>query len=118
MLRNTRARASTWSRTPFQNAVFKLSQGRAVEPHALTVEDLSLPIQRDVPSELGHRDMGDERGCGYATLDQAGRALGLDDRSFAGSAGVLRDDGPLHPHRGRDHIKGLARLRPNAVKRA
>src|SRR5215217_1880202 len=44
--------------------------------------DLGLPIQRDVPGELEHRDMGDQRGCGYATLDEARRALGLDDRSF------------------------------------
>src|SRR3954454_15555336 len=54
---------------------------RPVEPHALSLEDLSLPIQRDVPRELGDRDMGDERGCGHATLDQAGRAFGLDNRS-------------------------------------
>src|SRR3954453_22774760 len=33
---------------------------RAVEPHALTLEDLSLPIEWDVPGELGDRDMGDE----------------------------------------------------------
>src|SRR4051794_28784684 len=92
-------------------------QGRAVEPHALTGKDLSLPIQRDVPGELRCRDMGDERGRGHATLDEAGRALGLDDRSFAGPAGVLREDRSLHPHKGRNHIKGLARLLADPMER-
>src|SRR4051812_24526649 len=67
-------------------------QGRAVEPYTLTGKDLSLPIEWDVPGELEHRDMGDERGCGHAALNEARRALGLDDRSFTGPAGVLRED--------------------------
>src|SRR4051812_24221800 len=50
-------------------------QGRAVEAHALTGKDLSLPIQRDVPGELGDRDMGDQRGCGHAALDRRGGLL-------------------------------------------
>src|SRR5215212_4120912 len=82
---------------PPRGSLHPQRQGRAVEAHALTLEDLSLPIEWDVPGELEHRDMGDERGCGHATLNQAGRALGLDDRSLAGPAGVLRDDDPLHP---------------------
>src|SRR4051794_8519651 len=82
------------------------------------VEDLSLPIEWDVPGELEHRDMGDERGRGYATLNQAGRALGLDDRSLTGPAGVLREDRSLHPHRGRDHVESLARLLANPMERS
>ena len=93
-------------------------QGRAVEAHALTGKDLSLPVQRDVPRELGHRDMGDERGCGHAALDQAGRALGLDDCSLTGPAGVLREDRSLHSHEGRDHVESLARLLTDPMQRA
>src|SRR4029453_5667321 len=48
---------------------------------------------------------------------EAGRALGLDDRSFAGPAGVLREDRSLHPHKGRNHIKGLARLLTDPMQR-
>src|SRR3954469_16511604 len=95
---------------PPRGSLHPQRQGRAVEPHALTLEDLRLPIQRDVPGELGDRDMGDERGCGHAALNQAGRALGLDDRSLAGPASVLREDRSLHPHKGRDHVESLARL--------
>src|SRR4051794_19385327 len=61
--------------------------------------------------------MGDKRGCGHATLDQARRALGLDDRSLAGPAGVLREDRSLHPHKGRDHVESLARLLANPMER-
>src|SRR5215210_1536965 len=61
--------------------------------------------------------MGDERGCGHAALNEAGRALGLDDRSLAGSAGVLREDRSPHPHKGWDHIESLARLRSNPMER-
>ena len=61
--------------------------------------------------------MGDERGCGHAALDQAGRALGLDDRSLTGPAGVLREDRSLHPHEGRDHVESLARLLTDPMQR-
>src|SRR4051812_39608099 len=92
-------------------------QGRAVEPYTLTGKDLSLPIEWDVPGELEHRDMGDERGCGHATLNQARRALGLDDRSLTGPAGVLREDRSLHPHKGWDHIESFARLLADPMQR-
>src|SRR6185312_11921711 len=95
---------------PPRSSLHPQRQGRAVEPHTLTGKDLSLPIEWDVPGELEHRDMGDERGRGHATLDEAGRALGLDDRSFAGPASILRDDRSLHPHEGRDHVESLAGL--------
>jgi len=61
--------------------------------------------------------MGDERGRGHATLDRAGRALGLDDRSLTGPAGVLREDRSLHPHKGRDHVESLAGLLANPMQR-
>src|SRR3954451_13795001 len=51
---------------PPRGSLHPQRQGRAVEAHALTLEDLSLPIQRDVPGELEYRDMGDERGRGHA----------------------------------------------------
>ena len=68
-----------------------LRQRRAWDRQAGTTEDLLLPIQRQVVSELGHHHMSQQAGGGDAFVDDLGRHRRL-DQCFA------LPTGPLAPH--------------------
>ena len=70
-------------------------QGRAVEVDALTLEDLALPVERQMIAVLGDQHMGEQAGPGTSPLDRARRQGRLADGLAAG-AGQARAHDPVH----------------------
>ena len=70
-------------------------QRRSVEVDPLTLEDLALPVERQMIAIFGDQDMGEQAGSGASPLDRARRQGRLAD-GLAASAGQARAYDPVH----------------------
>src|SRR3954471_25047393 len=70
-------------------------QGRAVEVDPLTLEDLALPVERQMIAVLRHQHTGEQAGPWPATLDWTGGHRRLADDLAAGAGQAWPHD-PVH----------------------
>jgi hypothetical protein len=91
-----------------------MSQGRALDLHAITGEDLRLPVQRKMIGVLGHHHVGDHRLGRQAAFDQprwcrrldhAGDRVGA--RLLTVPAGIFWPPGHDHADLGRHLVEPL-----------
>ena len=100
-----------------------LSQGRALDLHAITGKDLRLPVQWKMIGVLGHHHVGDHRLRWQAAFDQPSRRRGLDhagDRVGASlltaPARIFRPLGHDYAHLGRHLVEPLGRVLADDVQ--
>ena len=84
----------------------------------MACKDLGLPVERQVPRELGNDDMGRQCCRRHAAIHEARRRGSLDDAILACPAGIARANGSFDAQNGRNDIECLARRLSNAMERA
>jgi hypothetical protein len=103
---------------PPRRASDPMHQGRTVEIDAVARQHLHLPVQRQVPGKLRHRDMGEQRRGRQAALDGTRRRSGLHHGALAGAAAIARATDAFDPDDCRDDVEHLADVLADAMQRA
>jgi hypothetical protein len=73
----------------------------------LTGQHLGLPVQRQVPGELRHRDVRQQSGRGQAAIDRTWRRGRLHNRGLAGAAAIFRPADAFDPNDRRHDVQYL-----------
>jgi hypothetical protein len=81
-------------------------------------QDLHLAVQRQIPGELRHHHVGNQRGRGHAALDQSWQHLRLHHPVGAATAGIFGTDRAQHPQDRRNDVNHLADVLADLVQPA
>ena len=97
-----------------------VGQRRAIEVEPLAVEDLTLPIERQVVGVFGDQNICQQAGSGTTALDRAGWQSGLSEGVTAGTGHARADDPVYDEPAGHilqlfGHILAEAAQRPTAM---
>ena len=91
-------------------------RGGAVELDPVPGEDLRLPIERQVITELGHQHVREERLGGHPARDRPLRGRSLRHGFFTDPTAVAGSADHLHPQLGGDDVEHLARVLADQVQ--
>ena len=94
-----------------------MRQRRAGNRHAGALEDVLLPVQRQVIEELGHQHLGQQAGGGDALVDDVWRHRGL-HQLLATGAGPLATHVAFHREHARLVVQLLGHVLADALHRA
>ena len=86
-----------------------IGEGRAVEVEAITVEDLTLTIERQMVGIFADQNMGQQTWAGAAAFDGARGQRGLDE-PFAAGAGQPGTDDAVHDEAAWDVFQFLGHI--------